>query len=76
MKILVVGPGPWNDIQYGNNVMTNWFEGYDAEFANIYVHTGYPCNSICEKYMQITNSMMLHSIIGHRAGKCLLYDLR
>ena len=69
MKILVVGVGAWNDIQYGNNVMTNWFEGYNAEFANIYVHAGYPCNSMCEKYMQITDSMMMHSIIGRRAGK-------
>ena len=69
MRVLVVGVGPWNDIQYGNNVMTNWFEGYDAEFANIYVHTGYPCNSICDKYMQITDSMMMHSIVGCRAGK-------
>ena len=76
MKILVVGIGPWNDIQYGNNVMTNWFEGYDAEFANIYVHTGYPCNSLCEQYMQITDSMMMHSIIGHKAGKVfsMTYD--
>ncbi|RHR43036.1 glycosyltransferase family 1 protein [Parabacteroides sp. AF18-52] len=69
MKILVVGVGPWNDIQYGNNVMTNWFKGYDAEFANIYVHTGTPCNSMCEKYLQITDSMMMHSILGAKAGK-------
>lgn len=56
--------------------MTNWFEGYDAEFANIYVHTGYPCNHICEKYMQITDTMMMHSIVGHRAGKVfsMTYD--
>lgn len=68
MKILIVGVGPWNDIQYGNNVMTNWFYGYEAEFANIYVHTGYPCNSICEKYLQITDSMMMYSFIGDKAG--------
>lgn len=76
MKILVVGVGPWNDIQYGNNVMTNWFEGYNAEFANIYVHTGTPCNSLCEKYLQITDAMMMHSILGEKAGKtfCMAYD--
>lgn len=43
MRILIVGVGLWNDVQYGNNVMTNWFEGYNAEFANIYVHK---CNSV------------------------------
>jgi len=76
MKILVVGIGPWNDIQYGNNIMTNWFEDYDAEFANIYVHTGNPCNSMCENYLQITDSMMMYSIVGLRAGKtfCMTYD--
>ncbi len=76
MRILVVGVGPWNDVQYGNNVMTNWFEGYNAEFANIYVHTGNPCNSLCEKYMQITDLMMMHSIFGKRAGRVfnMTYD--
>ena len=69
MKILVIGVGPWNDIQYGNNVMTNWFKDYDAEFANIYVHAGNPCNNLCERYLQITDSMMMHSLLGVKAGR-------
>ena len=36
MKILVLSYEAWNDITNGNNVTSNWFEGMDAEFANIY----------------------------------------
>ncbi len=33
MKILLITSEEWNDAVYGNNVLTNWFEGLDAEFA-------------------------------------------
>ena len=72
MKILIISVGPWNDIQYGNNINTNWFSGYDAEFAQIFVHEGKPCNQICEKYFQITDQMMLNSLKGKRAGVTML----
>ena len=42
----------------------------DAEFANIYASPGEPYNQCCQKYYQITDSMMLKSIIsGKKAGK-------
>ena len=68
MRILVIGVGPWNDIQSGNNIMTNWFTGYDAEFANIYVHSGSPCNKLCESYLLVSDEMMLKSFLGRKAG--------
>ena len=40
MKILVLSYEAWNDITNGNNVTSNWFEGMDAEFANIYASPG------------------------------------
>lgn len=70
MKILVLSYEAWNDITNGNNVTSNWFEGMDAEFANIYASPGEPYNQCCQKYYQITDSMMLKSIIsGKKAGK-------
>lgn len=62
----------WNDKINGNNVITNWFEGMQAEFANIYASPGEPFNQCCKKYFQITDLMMLKSILsGENAGKIL-----
>ena len=69
MKILFIGIGPWNDIQSGNNILTNWFTGFPCEAAQIYVHTGLPCNKICTRYFHITDDMMVKSMVGTRAGK-------
>ena len=68
-KILSISIGPWNDIQGGNNVLTNWFKGYGAEFAQVYIMSGYPCNKLCENYFQITDEMMLKSLWGKKAGR-------
>lgn len=62
MKILIVSLDVWNDKIHGNNVISNWFEGMDAEFANIYCEPGEPFNKCCKKYFQITDMMMLKSI--------------
>lgn len=70
MKILVLSYEVWNDKINGNNVTSNWFEGMEAEFANIYTSPGEPYNNCCQKYYQITDSMMAKSIITNKkAGK-------
>lgn len=70
MRILVLSNEVWNDRINGNNVTTNWFEGMDAEFANIYLSPDAPYNKCCEKYFQVTDTMMLKSILcGLKAGK-------
>ena len=70
MKILVLSYEVWNDKINGNNVTSNWFEGMEAEFANIYASPGEPYNNCCQKYYQITDSMMAKSIItSKKAGK-------
>ena len=69
MKILVLSDEVWNDKINGNNITSNWFENMDAEFANIYASPGKPYNKCCEKYFQITDIMMLKSILSNkRAG--------
>ena len=72
MRILVLSNEVWNDRINGNNVTSNWFEGMDAEFANIYASPEAPYNRCCKKYFQITDMMMLKSILqGKKAGKDL-----
>ena len=72
MRILVLSNEVWNDKINGNNVTSNWFEGMDAEFANIYTSPEDPLNNCCQRYLQITDSMMLKSIFkGTKAGMML-----
>lgn len=72
MKILILCDEVWNDRINGNNVLSNWFEDFDAEFANIYLSPGLPLNNCCNKYFRITDSQMIRSIIkGVRAGEII-----
>ena len=75
MRILLITDEVWNDNIHGNNILTNWFQDFDAEFANIYCSPGQPLNNCCKKYFQITDSMMLKSMLsGKRAGKAFTMD--
>ena len=67
MRILLITDEEWNDYVYGNGVLTNWFSGFDAEFAQIYCSPGLPINNICSRYFQITDKEMACSMI--RKGK-------
>lgn len=70
MKILVLSDEVWNDKTNGNNITSNWFNGMNAEFANIYASPGVPYNDCCNKYFQITDIMMVKSIIkNNKAGR-------
>lgn len=75
MRILLITDEVWNDNIHGNNILTNWFQDFDAEFANIYCSPGQPLNNCCKKYFQITDSMMLKSMLsGKSAGKAFTMD--
>ena len=70
MRILLITSEEWNDYVFGNGVLTNWFTGFDAEFAQIYTSPGLPINNICNKYFQISDSQMAKSILGRgKAGR-------
>ena len=69
MRILLITDEEWNDAVFGNNVLSNWFSGFDAEFAQIYCSPGLPYNAICERYFQITDTQMVRSLLGpHKSG--------
>lgn len=75
MRILIISDEEWNDVVYGNNVLTNWFEHFDADFAQIYASPGLPHNNICFKYFQISDSQMAQSIIRRKKAGHVLTDI-
>lgn len=62
MKILIIADEEWNDVVFGNGVLTNWFTGFDAEFAEIYYSPGLPLNNVCNRYFQLTDGLMMRSL--------------
>lgn len=72
MKVLLITDEAWNDRVHGNNVLSNWFCGFPAKFAQIYCSPQRPSNSCCDNYFQITDKMMLKSLFGrYRAGRTI-----
>jgi len=63
IKILVISTDVWRNDSSGGNVLSNLFEEMDAEFAQIYCSPGNPDNTVCEKYYQMTDFMMINNII-------------
>jgi len=70
IRLLLITDEVWNDQMYPNNNMTNWFTDFDnIEIANIYCSEGIPDNKCCSQYYQITDKMMLFSLLGRgKAG--------
>lgn len=59
MRILIVSYELWDGVTNGGNVLSNIFEGYDAEFAQIFCTGGTPYNKVCKKYFQISDQMVI-----------------
>ena len=76
MRILVISKEAWRDEQNGGNVLTNMFSSFpDSEFAQIYCNEQEPNNTICRKYYQISDGMMVDSILHKtKAGREIIYD--
>lgn len=70
MNLLILTDEAWNDSLYPNNVITNWFEGFPGQIANLYLASGTPDNSCCYRYFQITDKMAFKSRLRRKgAGK-------
>lgn len=76
MRILIISKEAWRDEQNGGNVLSNIFSSFNnAQFAQIYCTDAEPNNSICTNYFQITDKMMIESLIsGKRAGEKRIYN--
>lgn len=71
MRILVVSYDLWDGVTNGGNVLSGIFEGYDAEFAQIFCVGGTPYNRVCKKYFQLTDQMVIHR---EKMGKELVFE--
>lgn len=63
MKILILSLETWKNDTNGGNVLSNLFENFDAEYAQIYCSAGMPQNNICKKYFQMTDAMAIKNIV-------------
>lgn len=60
MNILIVSYESWRETNNGGNVLSNVFSAFhDDNIAQIYCSGELPQNSICKKYFQISDAMLL-----------------
>lgn len=74
LRILILANEAWNDYIFANGVLTNWFTGFNAEFAEIYLSPALPHNNICNRYFRVTDKQMLKSFVGKKAGHTVKQD--
>lgn len=67
MNVLIVSYESWRDTNNGGNVLSNIFSAFsDADIAQIYCYGDLPNNSVCQKYFQISDSMLLTDKKGRK----------
>ena len=60
MKILIVSHESWRNTNNGGNVLSNIFCSFqDAELAQVYCSGEEPQNDLCQRYYQISESLLL-----------------
>lgn len=75
MKVLIISAETWRDDTNGGNVLSNIFAGSGFEFAQIFCNPGEPQNKLCKEYYQMTDGMMIRSIMKKGVpGKRLHYE--
>lgn len=75
MKVLIISAETWRDDKNGGNVLSNIFENSGFEFAQIYCNPGSPSNKLCKTYYQMTDKMMINSILNRgKPGKVLTFE--
>lgn len=66
MRVLLLVAEAWREDSAGGNVLCNFFEGMDAEFAQVYCDSLLPINSVCTRYFQISFLSMVKSFLLHK----------
>ena len=66
LRILVLSEPAWAEENNTGNTLSNFFTGFPAEFANIYFRPGEPHNSLCRRYFQVTDYMVLQHLLKRR----------
>lgn len=70
MKILIVSYEAWRETNNGGNVLSNIFTAFpDADIAQVYCCGEGPQNSVCRKYFQVSDGMLLTKEKGRRLAE-------
>ena len=65
-KILTVSINAWKE-NSGINTLTGILSGWDKErIAHIYMRAALPNTSVCEKFFQISEEKMIHSVLKRK----------
>lgn len=76
MRVLLLLSESWNDVEFPNNNMTNWFQNIeDVEIWTISGSAQLPNNECCKEYFLVGEMDMLKSIYDKkRAGKRFILE--
>lgn len=75
MRVLIISKEAWRNEQNGGNILTNIFENFSGDYAQIYCTDALPNNSICKSYYQMTDNMMVNNILHNKkVGKEIKYE--
>lgn len=66
MRVLILSAEVWQDGTNGGNVLSNIFANSNYEFAQVYCNPGIPQNTLCRKYYQMTDSMVIRNFINRK----------
>lgn len=77
IKVLLLVAEAWREDSAGGNVLCNFFEGMDAEFAQVYCDSLLPANFVCTRYFQISFLSMVKNFLLHKpVGRELETDIQ
>lgn len=75
MKVLILSLENWNNNVNGGNVLSNIFSGLNFEIEQIYCSAGLPNTTLCNKYYQITDKMVIDNVLkGKEIGRIFESD--
>ncbi len=75
MKVLILSLENWNNNVNGGNVLSNIFSGLNFEIEQIYCSAGLPNTTLCNKYYQITDKMVIDNVLkGKETGRIFESD--
>lgn len=66
LRVLLLVAEPWRCDDGGGNTLNNFFDGMDAEFAQVYCSALLPENQCCSRYYQMTDGEVIRGFFCHK----------
>lgn len=65
LRVLLLVAEPWRSDDGGGNTLDNFFNGMNAEFAQVYCASLMPINNCCNRYFQMTDGEVIRKHFTH-----------